>query len=190
MRGDRVTVTPGSKLPVDQAARFQVFRTKELQLAPGDVIRITRNGKTADDQHRLDNGALYRIKKFDQDGNIVLQNDWVVAKDFGHVDHGYVVTSHSSQGRTVDQVFIGQSSASFPATSREQFYVSCSRARDRVTVYTDDRESLRARIERGDDRLTATEFVNGPVHRQMVTAQQRPERSRPLVKEREERTYE
>ncbi|MBS0265385.1 MAG: relaxase domain-containing protein [Planctomycetes bacterium] len=190
VRGDRLAVAPGVNLPVDQAARFQVFRTKELKLAPGDVIRITHNGKTADDQHRLDNGALYRIKNFDQEGNIVLHNGWLVAKDFGHVDHGYVVTSHSSQGRTVDQVFIGQSSASFPATSREQFYVSCSRARDRVTVYTDDRESLRARIERGDDRLTATEFVNGPVHRQMVANRQRPERSLTRVREREERTYE
>jgi conjugative relaxase-like TrwC/TraI family protein len=189
-RGARLVVGQGTKLPLDQAPRFQVFRTKELKLAEGDVIRITHNGKTADDKHRLDNGAIYRIKDFDQDGNIVLNNGWVVPRGFGHVDHGYVVTSHSSQGRTVDQVFIGQSSASFSATSREQFYVSCSRARDRVTVYTDDRESLRARIERGDDRLTATEFVNGPVHRQMVAAQQRPERPQIRERERVELLYE
>jgi 6-phosphogluconolactonase (cycloisomerase 2 family) len=42
----------------------------------------------------------------------------VIARDFGHLAHGYVVTSHASQGKTVDKVFIGQSQQSLPASSR------------------------------------------------------------------------
>jgi hypothetical protein len=70
-----------------------------------------------------------------------------------------VATSHASQGKTVDRVFIGQSTQSWGATSREQFYVSASRGRQQVTVYTDDKSALRDAIQRSDDRLTATELV-------------------------------
>ena len=31
----------------------------------------------------------------------------MIAQDSGHLAHGYVVTSHASQGKTVDKVFIG-----------------------------------------------------------------------------------
>ncbi|MFO0946462.1 MAG: AAA family ATPase, partial [Planctomycetota bacterium] len=152
-RGDRINVQSDSKLPLDQAARFQLFRSSELSLAPGDKVRITQNGMSADGKHRLNNGALYQIAKFDDAGNIVLNNGWTVDKDFGYLAHGYVVTSHSSQGKTVDRVFVGQSSESFPASSREQFYVSASRAKEKVTVYTDNNEELLDAVSKSDERL-------------------------------------
>ena len=116
-------------------------------------------GKTADGKHRLNNGSQYVVDGFTRQGDIVLNNGWTVGKDFGHLDYGYVVTSHASQGKTVDRVFIGQSSESFPASSREQFYVSVSRARQQATVYTDDKESLLDAVSRSDERLSATELV-------------------------------
>ena len=160
-RGQKVTVENGEPLPLDQAARFQMFYARTLNLAAGDMVRITQNGKTADRKHRLDNGSMYRIKKFEKNGDIVLQNGWTIDKDYGHLDHGYVVTSHASQSKTVDRVFVGQSSQSFPASSREQFYVSASRGRYQVTVYTDDKDALLEAINQSDERLSATELVNG-----------------------------
>ena len=124
-------------------------------------MRITRNGQTADGLHRLDNGSVYTIRRLDAEGDIILENGWRVSKDFGHLAHGDVVTSHASQGRTVDRVFIGQASESFPASSREQFYVSVSRARKGVLVYTNDRHSLSEAISQSDERTSATELVNG-----------------------------
>ncbi len=165
-RGQRIVVKPERPLPLDQAARFNVFRSRSLALAPGDLVRITHNGQTADQKHALNNGAVYRIKQFDRQGNIVLENGWTVAKDFGHLAYGYVVTSHASQGKSVDEVFVGQSSLSFPASSREQWYVSVSRAKKRVTVYTDDKEALREAVAHSDERLSATEFINGKASRQ------------------------
>jgi conjugative relaxase-like TrwC/TraI family protein len=159
-KGQRTTVGEGP-LPLDRAERYQVFHAGGLALAPGDVVRITGNGTTADGRHRLNNGALYRIDGFTPEGNIVLNNGWTVDKDFGHLAYGYVLTSHASQGKTVDRVFIGQSSDSLPAASREQFYVSVSRGREGVTVYTDDKEALLAAVSRSDERLTATEFLGG-----------------------------
>ncbi|HWB12754.1 MAG TPA: MobF family relaxase [Pirellulales bacterium] len=160
-RGDRVTVTTDQILPLSLAGRFDLFRSGTLNLAPGDWVRITKNGTTADGGHRLNNGTLYKVREFDEAGNIVLQNGWTVDKEFGHLAHGYVVTSHASQGRTVDVALIGQASESFPASSKEQFYVSASRARKQVVVYTSDKEALRQAIEQSEERLSATDLVAG-----------------------------
>lgn len=159
-KGERVVLGDGPA-PASEAAKYQVYRPGILPIAPGDAVRVTRNGKTMDGRHRLNNGGIFTVKKFDADGNIVLTNGWKIARDYGHLSHGYVVTSHASQGKTVDRVFIGQSSQSFPASSREQFYVSASRGREGVTVYTDDKEALLDAVCRSDERLSATEFVAG-----------------------------
>lgn len=148
-------------LPASEAARYQVFHQNSISLAVGDTIRITQNGKTADEKHRLNNGSLHQVNGFDAQGDIVLANGWTIGKDFGFIDYGYVITSHASQGMTVDRVFVGQSSDSYPASSREQFYVSCSRGRESVTVYTDDKEALLEAVRQSDERLSATELVTG-----------------------------
>jgi len=191
-RKGRRVVVGREKLPLDRAARFQAFNAGELCLSPGDMVRITKNGLTADGKHRLNNGARYTVKGFNSSGDLVLDNGWAVSKDFGHLDYGYVVTSHASQGKTVDCVFVGQSSLSFPASSREQFYVSCSRGRQSVTVYCDDKEALREAVAESDERITATELVNGSRQREVVALHERYHGDvieRPAV-EREERSYE
>lgn len=158
-RGERVVISDPATVPVDQAARFQVFRRATLAVAPGEVLRVTRNGTTLNGKHRLNNGSLVAVKTFDARGNLVLANGWTVARDYGHLAHGYVITSHASQGKTVDRVLIAQSSDSFPASSREQLYVSVSRGRKRATIYTDSRGALLDAVARSEDRMTATELV-------------------------------
>lgn len=183
-RGQRVTVDGDRRLPLDQAKRFQVFHSTTIRLAPGDMVRITRNGRTADGEHDLRTGARYKIKEFDDRGNIVLDNGWIVGKGYGHLTHGFVVTSHASQSKTVDRVFVGQSSQSFPASSREQFYVSCSRGRYQVTIYTDDKEALKEAINQSDERVSATELVNGSRQREMVALRE-PDRQRSAERQEE-----
>jgi conjugative relaxase-like TrwC/TraI family protein len=177
-KGQRLEVGKAGTLPLEHAKRFQLFHASTISLAPGDLVRITQNGRTADEKHRLDNGMMFRVRNFDANGDIVFQNGWKVSRDWGHLEYGYVVTSHASQGKTVDRVLVGQSSKSFPASSREQFYVSASRARERVTIYTDDKEALREAIGQTDGRLTATEFVNGAIMRQAETQRQQTEATR------------
>lgn len=159
-RGDRLEASAGKNLPVELASRYQVFHQREEGFAAGDIIRFTHNGLTIDKQHRLNNGAIYTIGSFDEQGNVVLrENGWKVSKDYGHIAHGYVVTSHASQGKTVDRVLIGQSSESFPASSKEQFYVSVSRGRDQATIYTDNKDMLRSAIQETDDDYSAVDLV-------------------------------
>lgn len=174
-RGERIAIGEPHEIPLDQSQRFTVFRSGTLKLAAGDVVRITHNGTTADGKHRLNNGTLYRVREFADDGDIVLDNGWKVGRDFGHLDYGYVVTSHASQGKSVDRVFIGQAADSFPASSREQFYVSVSRGKEQATIYCDSKEGLREAVSQVDERLSATEFVGGNDPRLVIPLRQQRE---------------
>lgn len=140
------------------APRFSVYRPETLSVAPGEVVRVTANGKTAGGQ-RLHNGNVYQVADFTKTGDLKLANGWIVPRDYGHLASGLVSTSHASQGRTVDRVFISESAESFAAASREQFYVSVSRARSQATIFTDCKEVLREAVERSEERLSATELV-------------------------------
>lgn len=179
-RGQRLLVGR-DPVPLEQAARYTVFHQRTLGVSTGDRLRITRNGTTAVGDHRLNNGDMFSVKAFTQEGNLVLapvdekrsKERWVVAKEYGHLAYGLVVTSHASQGKTVKRVFIGQSSQSFPASSREQFYVSASRGREQVLVFTDDKAELLDAISHSDERLSGTELVEGidPVRRHAIREQ-------------------
>jgi conjugative relaxase-like TrwC/TraI family protein len=157
-KGQRLVVGEGTVIPVTEAARFQVFRPGALALAVGERIRLTQGGQSRDG-HKLENGSFYRVAGFTDHGDIRLANGWTLDQNFGHLTHGYVTTSYASQGKTVDRVLIGQSSQSWGAASREQFYVSASRGREQVTVYTDDKAALAEAIERSRERISATELV-------------------------------
>jgi len=159
--GDQIRVTDWNKGNwYRSASHFAVYAEGSLALAVGDAIRVTANGKTLDGRHRLNNGSLYQVKGFDREGNIVLANDWVVAKDFGHLTHGYVTTSHAAQGKTVDRVLIAMGRESAPAINAEQFYVSVTRGRESARIFTGMApEEMRQLIKRSDRRKSATEFM-------------------------------
>jgi conjugative relaxase-like TrwC/TraI family protein len=143
-------------------AHFATYARSTIDLTSGDLIRITANGKTAEGNHKLNNGAVYTIAGFTSGGDIALSNGWIVGKDFGQISHAYVSTAHASQGRTVDHVLIAQSAMSYPASSREGFYVSVSRGRRSATIYTDDKQELRDAVNRSNPRLAATELLKKP----------------------------
>ncbi len=171
-RGERVTVKQRDErsvqverengktasLPVDKAAWFQVYEKQQIALAPGDMIRITQNGFSKD-KRRLNNGDLKRVQGFTKDGNLKLTNGWVLSKDYGNLTHGYCVTSYGSQSKGVDCVFIAESSESFRAADRQQFYVSASRFKETLTIYTDDKRQLLEAVSKSSERPSATDLV-------------------------------
>lgn len=201
-KGRRVVVGEDpSSLPLHLAQRFQVFRPRAIALAPGDKVRITRGGTTLDGSARLNNGEDHVVRGFTPGseerggsgggGDIVLDDGKVISRDFGHLAHGYVSTSHASQGRSVGKVIVAQSAESFPASSREQFYVSLSRGKRQAVVYTDDKDALLRAVQDSDDRPSATEAMLTPgtapgIHRtptagiSPLTPEQRRERVRAI----------
>lgn len=145
-------------LPLDEAKRFQVFEPREIKLATGDRIRITLGGKSADGR-RLNNGNLFTIARFTPGGKIVLNNGAVLESTHGHFTYGYCQTSHSSQSKSVRDVLVAQSGDSFSASSREQFYVSVSRGKESIRIYTDDRRALQEAVGNSSLRKSGVELA-------------------------------
>lgn len=163
-QGQVVIAKAGRKaafLPLDQAKHFDVYEKRELALAVGDRLRITQNGTTVEGLPLI-NGSLHTVTGFDRNGNILIDNNKTVAKDFGNLAHGYCTTSHAAQGKTVDKVFVAIGDVSMPATSREQFYVSVSRGRQSATVYCSDKKELMEAVQNNRERLSATELTAKP----------------------------
>ncbi|GAB3040062.1 MobF family relaxase [Spirosoma pulveris] len=150
-------------LPTARSRDFDVYHKSEISLAKGDAVRITRNGFDLDGT-RLNNGQTLDVMKVSKQGDILLRNaqskvEYRLDQQFGHIAHNYCITSHASQGKTVDEVFISQPASTFAATDAKQFYVSVSRGRDRVRIYTEDKEQLLAQASELGDRQSALELV-------------------------------
>lgn len=152
-------------LQTQKAKDYDVYSTQEIKLSKGDEIRINKNGYDLKGK-RINNSTILTVKGFDRDGNIRAikyskskRSEFTLKKDHGNFDYAYSCTSYGSQGKTVDEVIIAQSSATFPASNQKQFYVSVSRARENVTIYTDDADQLLSHIEKSGDRQGATELV-------------------------------
>ncbi len=150
-------------LPLERSKDFELYQQSQLPLSKGDWVRLTRNGFDQQNK-RLNNGELLKVSSVNKKGELVLQNrlsktKFRLGQDYGHLAHAYCITSHASQGKTVDEVFIFQPAATFPATDAKQFYVSVSRGRDGVHVYTDHKEELMQYAQRLGDRTSALELV-------------------------------
>jgi ATP-dependent exoDNAse (exonuclease V) alpha subunit len=157
-KGSRFIVGENGAVPTELAKRFEVYRPTQLPLAEGDRVRVTAGGKTKDGKHRLNNGSMFTVQGFTKSGDIVVDHGWIIDREFGHLTHGYCTTSHASQGATVDRVFIGVSSQSFPATYQRTAYVAVTRGKEQALIFTDDREELLKAISRPDNPMSATEL--------------------------------
>lgn len=144
-------------LKTSHGDRFDVYEKGSLKLAKGDTVRITGGGKTAVGNHILRSGATHRVAGFvPLSGDLILSNGWVVRRSFGHLTHGYCVSSHTAQDKPVDRVFLAQSKESFGAASRQQFYAALGAARQGARVFTDDVQGLRQRVAVPEERPAAT----------------------------------
>lgn len=151
-------------LQLKKSSHYDVFRETEIGLSKGDKIQITRNGFDKNEK-RVNNGMSLEVASITKTGKVTLKNKaskatLVLDKNFGHISHAHCITSHASQGKTVDEVFVAQPSATFPATDARQFYVSVSRARDAARIYTDDKAALLEYASELGNRHSAMELVS------------------------------
>jgi len=79
------------------------------------------------------------------------------ARQHPHLDYGYAVTSHSSQGQTADRVLIHVDSAQAHGEllNSRMAYVSVSRAQFDVKIYTNDAKTLDWELARNVSKATA-----------------------------------
>lgn len=106
-------------------------------------------------KEKIPNGAIGTITAIDSVGGARVAFDersTEVALDLRkarHLDYGYAVTSHSSQGKTVDRALVAiRTRHPGLLVNSSQFYVSVSRARDSVRIFTDDTGRLAPAVSR------------------------------------------
>ncbi|MCO8122892.1 relaxase domain-containing protein [Stieleria sp. TO1_6] len=150
------------RLPLAAADRFEVYRENTIGLAAGDQIRFSLGGTAKNGKTRISNGRLDQVKGFDAKGNLLLKSGYIIDKDYGHIDFGYVVTSHASQGKDRDLVIASMGSNSLPAINARTLYVTASRGRQDVMIFVDDKTRVRRAIERDGQQLSATELLRNP----------------------------
>jgi ATP-dependent exoDNAse (exonuclease V) alpha subunit len=128
-----------------------VYREAEHTFAEGDRVQMTAPYH----EQKLANRELGTVEKIDGKGNLMLRMDSgreaaFNAKQHPHLDYGYAVTSHSSQGQTADRVLIHVDSeqAHGELLNSRMAYVSVSRAKFDVQMYTNDAETLGRQLSR------------------------------------------
>jgi conjugative relaxase-like TrwC/TraI family protein len=140
------------ELTAKQAKCFEVFQRREVEIAPNDNLLLTANRRESG--FRATNGETVTVSRVDERGRIHLVDGRTLPENYRHFDHGYAVTAHRSQGKSVDAVVI-----SGDAMKQELFYVAASRGRESVTVVTSDKELLRESVGRSGERQSASELA-------------------------------
>jgi conjugative relaxase-like TrwC/TraI family protein len=137
-----------------------VYREMEREFAIGDRIQFT----APDKQLQVANRDLATIEAISPHGEISarLDDGRNVAfsnRDNLHFDHGYAVTSHSSQGLTADRVLVHVDTSAHPDLINSRFaYVSVSRASLDAHIYTDDTSSLAHGLSHDASKTSALEM--------------------------------
>ncbi|MGE4371007.1 MAG: conjugal transfer protein, partial [Burkholderiaceae bacterium] len=127
-------------------SKLSVYREHRAELSPGDWVRITRNNAELD----LVNGQRLQVVSVSDTHVIVQAKNGRVELPAGqplHLDHAYATTAHSAQGLTCDRVLYNAESHS-RTTAQDTYYVSISRERHSVKVFTNDEAKLPEAVAR------------------------------------------
>jgi conjugative relaxase-like TrwC/TraI family protein len=140
--------------------RIAVAVAKDMEVAVGDKLQLKFNGKSAEGT-RLNNGELVSVCEVGRDGSLLVEGTAGARKTLSPTQRllgrGYAVTSYGSQGKTVDTVLLADA-GNRAATDAHQWYVSISRGRKRVLVFTPDKDALRAQVQQAGDRELALDL--------------------------------
>jgi len=128
---------------------LEVFQSKQLEIAEGDQVRWTRN----DPEKRFLNAETAAVEQIGRN-TITFENEagerFKITRDdpaLRHIDHGWTHTLHAMQGQTVDHIIAVMDAGNPRMTTEKAFYVALSRARDGVTIVTEDATALKDTLE-------------------------------------------
>jgi conjugative relaxase-like TrwC/TraI family protein len=142
-----------------------VYREVTHDFAIGDRVQFTAPDKSLG----VANRDLAIIEAISSDSRVVVQVDGGSRIEFNatehrHFDHGYAVTSHSSQGLTAERVLIHADTSVYPDLLNSRFgYVAVSRASHEATIFTDDVTKLGQHLRADVSKTSALEISQDPV---------------------------
>jgi conjugative relaxase-like TrwC/TraI family protein len=137
----------GSELTYDPRRQqgVSVYREEPRSFAVGDRIQFTAPANDL----KIANRELGTVEAISQDGQMRLKMDGgrdvqLDPREHPHLDHGYAVTSHSSQGQTAERVLIHVDTdlAAKDLLNSRMAYVAVSRGAEDAQLYTNDRAKL------------------------------------------------
>jgi conjugative relaxase-like TrwC/TraI family protein len=182
--GTRIEYDPRHLRGVD------VARVEHREFAPGDIVVFRKPSRSP----AVANGSAARVTRIGPDGALELalagRSERTVVLDSRTgplpIDHGYAVTSHAAQGRTVRRVLTTIDTEHPPElVNRKQFHVTVSRATHELHIYTDDRSALPAAVDREAPKTSALELSRpegSPARatgQSLATAHRSPESTKP-----------
>ncbi len=178
-RGKVVGVSPASvavevdgrirRIPRAMLDRLTVCRPVSLNLCAGDQLQLKANA-TAMRGEKLANGEIVTVAAVTDTGAITLTDGRKLPTNYRQFLRGYAVTSYGSQGKTVDHVLFADAAVR-AATNAQQWYVTISRGRKGIQIFTADKEQLRQAISRSGDRELALDLISHPAKRRRVREQ-------------------
>jgi hypothetical protein len=139
------------KFKLSAKGKWDVLVPSTMQVSVGDQIRVTagfREGKNV-----FKNNDLVEVREV-TDTELILQDGRRMRRDGARIDQGICITSHASQCRTVDQVVVLPD-----GTDAKGWYVSLSRAREAMHVYTRNKAALRQSVMHPGERKSVWELV-------------------------------
>jgi conjugative relaxase-like TrwC/TraI family protein len=141
-----------------------VYREVVQEFSVGDRIQFTAPDKSLGVANRdlavIESIASNRLITARFDNNHRVEFD---AKQHRHFDHGYAVTSHSSQGLTAERVLVNADTCVHPHLLNSRFgYVSISRASHEATLFTDNVTKLNPQLSSDFSKTSALEVDRTP----------------------------
>ena len=141
---------------------ISAYREIERDFAVGDRLQFTAPNRELGVANR-DLGTIEHIGQ-DRQLAVLMDNGKTVtfdANEMRHFDHGYAVTSHSSQGLTTERVLVNIDTDVHPELINTRFaYVSVSRASLDAQIYTSNAASLVPSLNHDVSKTSAME-ING-----------------------------
>jgi ATP-dependent exoDNAse (exonuclease V) alpha subunit len=136
-----------------------LYRETERSIAEGDRVQFTAPSK---DLH-VANRELGTIERITDEGEMTIRTDSgrnlrFNIEEHPHLDYGYAVTSHSSQGQTADRALIHvDTEKGEQLVNARMAYVSVSRGRYDAEIYTNDKSELAHDLSRDVSQRSAVE---------------------------------
>ena len=143
-----------------------LYREADRAFAVGDRVQFTAPYR----ERYVANRELGTLEQVDARGRLHLRLDSgravaLTVDAHPHLDYGYAVTSHSSQGQTADRVLVHVDTerGGEQLVNRRLAYVAISRGRFDAQVYTDDKSQLGDALSREVSHRSAIESSHAPV---------------------------
>jgi len=138
---------------------ISAYREIERDFAVGDRLQFTAPNR----ELGVANRDLGTVQKIDENGKMAVLmdggKDRTVTFDPAHMrhfDHGYAVTSHSSQGLTSERVLVNMDTNVHPELINTRFaYVSVSRASQDAQIFTNNLAQLAPQLSTDISKTSA-----------------------------------